>query len=61
MVYHQHAGAFFLSCKFKRTLPVTLSSVYGVMSTAGPRRPSRVGNGFTRRFRGGADRTARMS
>ncbi len=36
MICQQHAGAFFLSCKFVRTLPVALSSVYGVVSTAGP-------------------------
>ena len=43
MVYQRHAGAFLLSCKFTRTLPVTLSSVCGVMPTAGPRQLSRVG------------------
>ena len=34
MVCQQHAGTFFLSCKFVRTLAVTLSSVYGVMPAA---------------------------
>jgi hypothetical protein len=29
MVYRQHAGAFFLSRKFMRTLPVALNGVYG--------------------------------
>jgi len=42
MACQQHAGAFFLSCKFTRTLPVILSSVYGVVPTAGPRRFCRV-------------------
>ena len=54
MVWLRQAGAILLTSKAVRTLPVTLSSVRGVTSAEGARRPSRQkqNNGLTRRFKG---------
>jgi hypothetical protein len=41
MVWLRQAGAILLTSKAVRTLPVTLSSVRGVTSAEGARRPSR--------------------